>query len=203
MKFYVIHDPRFPLRKIFLQAQFKRYDITVYEFVEIPRSGVILSTYIQLLHTISLTKKSIYDNVFCIIIDTVLLTRNFLDKVEYGHFVNISSEKSNELIFIHPTSIHTTKIKRVKKTIHRDCWNWCDQTNYSSCFIITPSCAKLFYEYHKYCLDKNEYENVNEIYLYKNNKTGLNEQTINSIDKWLFSCVLMYSNHSLQILWMS
>ena len=203
MKFYVIHDPRFPLRKIFLQAQFKRYDITVYEFVEIPRSGVILSTYIQLLHTISLTKKSIYDNVFCIIIDTVLLTRNFLDKVEYGHFVNISSEKSNELIFIHPTSIHTTKIKRVKKTIHRDCWNWCDQTNYSSCFIITPSCAKLFYEYHRYCLDKNEYENVNEIYLYKNNKTGLNEQTINSIDKWLFSCVLMYSNHSLQILWMS
>lgn len=203
MKFYVIHDPRFPLRKIFLQAQFKRYDITVYEFVEIPRSGVILSTYIQLLHTISLTKKSIYDNVFCIIIDTVLLTRNFLDKVEYGHFVNISSEKSNELIFIHPTSIHTTKIKRVKKTIHRDCWNWGDQTNCSSCFIITPSCAKLFYEYHKYCLDKNEYENVNEIYLYKNNKTGLNEQTINSIDKWLFSCVLMYSNHSLQILWMS
>ena len=203
MKFYVIHDPRFPLRKIFLQAQFKRYDITVYEFVEIPRSGVILSTYIQLLHTISLTKKSIYDNVFCIIIDTVLLTRNFLDKVEYGHFVNISSEKSNELIFIHPTSIHTTKIKRVKKTIHRDCWNWCDQTNYSSCFIITPSCDKLFYEYHRYCLDKNEYENVNEIYLYKNNKTGLNEQTINSIDKWLFSCVLMYSNHSLQILWMS
>jgi hypothetical protein len=203
MKFYVIHDPRFPLRKIFLQAQFKRYDITVYEFVEIPRSGVILSTYIQLLHTISLTKKGIYDNVFCIIIDTVLLTRNFLDKVEYGHFVNISSEKSNELIFIHPTSIHTTKIKRVKKTIHKDCWNWGDQTNYSSCFIITPSCAKLFYEYHKYCLDKNEYENVNEIYLYKNNKTGLNEQTINSIDKWLFSCALMYSNHSLQILWMS
>jgi hypothetical protein len=203
MKFYIIHDPRFPLRKIFLQAQFKRYDITVYEFVEIPRSGVILSTYIQLLHTISLTKKSISDNTFCIIIDTVLLTRNFLDKVEYGHFINVSSEKPQDVIFIHTTSIHTTKIKKQKRTIHRECWNWDDQTNYSSCFIISPSCAKLFYDYHIHCQDTNEYENINDIYLFKNDKTGLKEQSLISIDKWLFSCALIYSAHSLQILWMS
>jgi hypothetical protein len=198
MKFYVIHDPRFPLRKIFLQAQFKRYDISDYEFVEIPRSGVILSTYINLLHIISLTKKNV-----CILIDTVLLTRNFLDRVEYGHFMSVSSEKSQDVIFIHPTSIHTTKITKQKKTIHKDSWNWGDQTNYSSCFIISPSCAKLFYDYHIHCQDTNEYENINDIYLFKNDKSGLKEQSLISIDKWLFSCALIYSNQSLQIVWLS
>jgi len=198
MKFYVIHNPRFPLRKIFLQAQFKRYDISEYEFVEIPRSGVILSTYINLLHVISLTKKNV-----CILIDNVLLTRNFLDRVEYGHFMSVSSEKSQDVIFIHPTSIHTTKITKQKKTIHKDSWNWGDQTNYSSCFIISPSCAKLFYDYHIHCQDTNEYENINDIYLFKNDKSGLKEQSLISIDKWLFSCALIYSNHSLQIVWLS
>jgi hypothetical protein len=198
MKFYVIHDPRFPLRKIFLQAQFKRYDISEYEFIEIPRSGVILSTYINLLHIISLTKKNV-----CILIDTVLLTRNFLDRVKYGHFMSVSSEKSQDVIFIHPTSIHTTKITKQKKTIHKDTWNWGDQTNYSSCFIISPSCAKLFYDYHIHCQDTNEYENINDIYLFKNDKTGLKEQSLISIDKWLFSCALIYSKQSLQILWLS
>jgi hypothetical protein len=198
MKFYVIHDPRFPLRKIFLQAQFKRYDISEYEFIEIPRSGVILSTYINLLHIISLTKKNV-----CILIDTVLLTRNFLDRVEYGHFMSVSSEKSQDVIFIHPTSIHTTKITKQKKTIHKDSWNWGDQTNYSSCFIISPSCAKLFYDYHIHCQDTNEYENINDIYLFKNDKTGLKEQSLISIDKWLFSCALIYSKYSLQIVWLS
>jgi hypothetical protein len=198
MKFYVIHDPRFPLRKIFLQAQFKRYDISEYEFIEIPQSGVILSTYINLLHIISLTKNNV-----CILIDTVLLTRNFLDRVEYGHFMSVSSEKSQDVIFIHPTSIHTTKIKKQKKTIHRECWNWGDQTNYSSCFIISPSCAKLFYDYHIHCQDTNEYENINDIYLFKNDKTGLKEQSLISIDKWLFSCALIYSKYSLQIVWLS
>jgi len=203
MKFYVIHDSRFPLRKIFLQAQFKRYDITEYEFVEIPGLYAILSTYINLLHIISLNKKSICDNTFCILIDTVLLTRNFLDKVEYGHFMNVSSKKPQDIIFIHPTSIHTTKIKKQKKTIHKDSWNWGDQTNYSSCFIISPYCAELFYDYHKYCIDTNEYDDINELYLYTNDKTGLKEQSLISIDKWLLRCTLMYSNHSLQILWMS
>jgi hypothetical protein len=202
MKFYVIHDPRFPLRKIFLQAQFKRYDISEYEFVEIPGSGAILFTYINLLHIISLNKNNICDNTYCILIDTVLLTRNFLDRVEYGHFVNVSSEKPQDVIFIHPTSIHT-KIKKQKKTIHKDSWSWGDQTNYSACFIIRPSCAKLFYNYHKHCKDTNEYEDVNDLYLYTNDKTGLKEQSLSSIDKWLLICALMYSNHSLQILWMS
>ena len=199
MKFYVIHDPRFHLRKIFLQAQFKRYDITEYEFVEIPQSGVILSTYIELLFKISIQRY----NTCCILIDTVLLTRSFLDKIKYGHFKTIVSNKSHDMIFVHPLSNHSTKITKERKTIHRDNWFWNDQMNYSSCFVITSTCAKLFYNYHKYCQDTNEYKNINEIYLYKNNKTGMMEQSLNSVDKWLFNCALMYSNHSLKILWLS
>jgi hypothetical protein len=194
MKFYVIHDPRFPLRKIFLQAQFKRYNITKYEFVEIPQSGVILSTYIDLLYNISVTKNIIQDNTFCILIDTVLLTRNFLDRVKYGHFKTIVPNNSYDIIFIHPSSIHSTKIIKKKMIIHKDIWKWSDQNNYSSCFIITPTCAKLFHEYHTYCQETNEY---------KNNKTGMTDHSLFSVDKWLFNCALMYSNYPLKTLWLS
>ena len=143
MKFYIIHNNQFPLRKVFLEAQFKRYDITNYEFVDIQCSGVILSTYINILHVISLKKDSHCDNVSCILIDTILITRKLLDHIEYSHFITVSSEKSKDIIFIHPSpSNQYTKINKQTKTIHKDCWKWGDQTNYSCCFVVTPQYAK-------------------------------------------------------------
>lgn len=212
MKFYVIHNRRFPLRRVFLQAQFKRYDITDFEFIEIPGSHVISSTYIHLLHIISRNKNKNSDKIYCILIDTVLITRNFLDRVQYGHVIAISSEKSQDIIFVHPiysnssnspNSSNSQKIKKQIKTLHKDTWKWDDHTNYSSCFIITSSCAKLMVEYHKYCEDNGEYDDINQLWLYKNSKTGIAEQTLASFDNWLYKCVIMHSNYPLQSLWIS
>ena len=203
MRFYVIHDQRFPLRKVFLQAQFKRYEFTDYEFIEIPCSGVILSTYIRLLRIISHNKNNNSDNLYCILIDTILLTRNLLDRIEYGHFTAVSSENSQDIIFVHPNPKHSTKILKEVKTLHKDSWNWSDQTNYSSCFVVTPVCAKLLYGYHKYCKNAKEYDDINEIYLYRNIQTGLLEQTLDSLDNWLYECAMKYSNYSLQTSWIS
>jgi hypothetical protein len=203
MKFYVIHEERFYLRKVFLQAQFKRYDITDYEFIVIPHSGGILSSYMHVLYEIKNNNNNNSDNLYCIFIDTILLTRNLLDRIEYSHFMEISSEKSQDIIFIHPISNHSTKISRDVKTLHRDTWKWNDETNYSSCFIVTPMSAKLLYDYHMHCKNTEEYEDINQICLYKNFKTGLLEQSLVSLDNWLYSCVIKYSNYPLQSYWIS
>ena len=203
MWFYIIHNNQFPLRKVFLEAQFKRYDITNYEFIDIQCSGVILSTYINTLHLISL-KKGSHDSSCCILIDTILITRNLLDRIEYSHFITVSSEKSNDINFIHPSpSDHSTRINKQTKTIHKDCWKWDDHINYSSCFVVTPSYAKLMCDYHNHYEKTNEYNNINEIFLYKNIRTGRMEHSLNSVDKWLLNCAIMYSNHSLHTLWLS
>jgi hypothetical protein len=208
MRFYVIHEPRFPLRKVFLQAQFKRYDIVDYEFIEIPSSGAILSTYIQMLRTIKRYKNdnNTSDNLYCILIDTILLTRRLLDCIEYSHFMEITSERSQNIMFIHPNSNHSTKIKVEIKTLHKDTWKWDDQINQSSCFVVTPLSAKLLYEYHKHCKNTNEYDDINKIYLYKNkNITGALEQSLVSLDGWLYECIVKYSNsnYPLQSSWIS
>lgn len=205
MRFYVIHDRRFPLRKVFLQAQFKRYDIVDYEFIEIPRAGAILSTYIQMLRTIKRCKND-KNNLFCILIDTILLTRSLLDRIEYSHFMEITSEKSQNIIFIHPNSFHSTKIRVDVKTLHKDTWKWDDQINQSSCFVVTPMSAKLLYEYHKHCKHTNEYDDINKIYLYKNkNITDVLEQSLASLDGWLYECIVNYSNsnYPIQSSWIS
>lgn len=202
MRFYVIHNKQFPLRKVFLKAQFKRYDITNYEFVEISQSGVILF-YIQLLQQLSTNTNKNSDKTYCILLDTVLLTHNFLDKIQYGHFTAVSSEKSHDIIFIHPTSQTSQKIIKQVKTLHKDSWKWNDHTNFSSCFIITSTCAKLIVDYHRFCEENGEYEDVNKIWLYKNSNTGVAEQTLSSFDNWLYKCVIMHSNYPLQSLWIS
>jgi hypothetical protein len=203
MKFYVIHEERFPLRKVFLKAQFKRYEITDYEFIEIPCSTGILSSYIHILHIISRNKNYNSDNLYCILIDTILLTRKLLDNIEYGHFTLVTSKKSQEIIFIHPNSNHSTKMSREVKTLHKDSWKWDDQTNHSSCFIVTHLSAKLLYEYHKHCENAEEYTDINTIYLSRNSKTGLLEQSMVSLDNWLYECAMKYSNYPLQSYWIS
>lgn len=196
--FYVIHNQRFPLRKVFIQAQFKRYNITAYQFIEIPLSGVILSTYIQLIHQLSLNITNHTNKTYCIMVDTVLITKNLLDRVQYGHFMTISCKKSIDLIFVHPISHNSQKIIQQSKTLHLDSWKWNDQIPHSSCFIITTQCAKLMIDYHNFCQDTGEYNDIDKLFL-----SGLSCHTLNSLDKWIYKCAIMHSNYPLRSLWIS
>jgi len=185
MKYYIIHNKKYPLRRVFLIAQFKRYNITNYEFFELHDSNNILFTYIELIYTISLI---LNDSLFCIMIDTILITQNFLDRVNHCKSINTMAD----IVFIHTSSNDSMKMKinTHSKLVHKDCWEWKDQLNYSTCFIITHTHAKLLYKYHLYCEKINDYE------------TFYNKRnTLKCVDSWLFNSTLMYSNNSLKILW--
>jgi len=203
MNFLVIHNPQFPSRKIFLQAQFRRYGIVDYEFIEIKNTSTIVTAYLEALRNISNNQK---DTCSCIIVDTILITARFLEKIRYGHLTMISSDKPYDIIFVNPfeTKNSSGKVKKQTRIIHKSCWNWeNDELQYSSAFIVTPHCAVRMLSFHSKCIDKGIYGHEDEIFICANPVTGINEQSLLSMDKWIYECIFMNSNNEIYSLWIS
>lgn len=203
MNFLVIHNPQFPIRKAFLQAQFNRYGIVDYEFINIKDLSSIVTAYLESLRIIANNQK---DTCSCIITDTVMITARFLERIRYGHLTMISSSKSYDIIFVNPfdNTNNSDKCKKQTKTLHKSCWNWDDDTvRYSATFIVTPYCAMRMIDFHGTCIEKKIYDHENEIFAVVNPNTGIREQSLMSMDKWIYECLFMNSNNKLYSLWIS
>lgn len=197
MDFLVIHNPQFPIRKVFLQAQFRRYGIVDYEFINIKDTTAIVSAYLETLRIIANNQK---DTCSCIITDTVLITARFLERIRYGHLTMISSDRPYDIIFVNPfdNTNNSTKCKKQIKILHKSCWNWDDDTvRYSATFIVTPHCATRMIAFHGTCIEKKIYDHENEIFVTNN------EQSLMSMDKWIYECLFMNSNNKIYSLWIS
>jgi hypothetical protein len=201
VNFIIIHNPLFPLRKVFLMAQFKRYRITNYEFINIENPRFIASTYLDAYTHISHSKNNIS---YWIIIDNVLITSNLLHKLYFSHHLIMSSDISYDIIFINP--IDTNGYISVSKKYNHPLL-WFPETNvnnnYSSCFFISKKCAKYIIMYHTLCLRSNEYASIKDIYLFKNDKTKIKEQTLLTIDKWLFEFCASCKKNRVNTIWLS
>lgn len=203
MNFLVIHNTQFPIRKVFIQAQFKRYGIVDYEFINIKDMSSIVTAYLESLRIVANKQK---DSCSCIITDTVLITARFLERIRYGHLTMISSSKSYDIIFVNPFDNTNNSVKCIKqtKTLHKSCWNWDDDTvRYSADFIVTPYCATRMIEFHCTCIEKKIYEHENQIFAIANPVTGIIEQSLMSVDKWIYECLFMNLNNKLYSLWIS
>jgi hypothetical protein len=199
--FIVIHNPLFKLRKVFLMAQFKRYRITMYEFINIENQMFIASAYLEAYTRISNSRNNA---IYCIIIDNVLITSNLLHKLYFSHHLIMSSDISYDIIFINPVDSNSY-ISMSRKYTSPLLWFPESNTsnNYSACFFMSKKCAKYIIMYHTLCLRTNEYKSINDIYLFKNKQTKLKEQTLLTIDKWLFEFCASCRNNRVNTLWLS
>lgn len=193
MNFYIIHNSQFPTRKEFIDAQFRRYGISEYEFVDIESDTKIVSAYIEAFERISSSETV---NCGVILIDTIMLTRNFLEYVYFAHLQMISTEFAHDIIFItKQTDNVTTPKKLVTKFAHTSSWNIDDEDIiYSNLFMISKQGASHTVRFNNTCLRRNEYKSVDTCFLRRNPETKTLVQTIKSVDLLLYNVSKTYAD---------
>ena len=195
MNFYIIHNASFPLRKTFLDAQFRRYGISNYEYIEIDSEDRVVSAYVNAFQKISQDETIQCGMVF---IDTILLSQNLLEYIYFAHLQMISSETSKDVIFINVSSKtpSTPEKKMKKKILHLTTWDVQDiYINYSSSFMVSKSGAQCILRYIETCIRKSaSYQTVDNLFLITDPVTRKAVQTNHSVDLVIFNTNMFYSD---------
>lgn len=194
MNFFIIHNAKFPLRKAFIDAQFKRYGMTDYEFVEIESETELVSAYINAFEKIAETKSILYGVV---IIDTVLLSRNLLEYIYFAYLQMKSSGIIQDIIFINRQTTSETRSEKLMETrmFHASSWYVDDvDTNYSSSFMVSKRGARIIIQFNKACIRMGEYKSPNSCFTTRDPETKKQVQTFRSVNLFLFNASKFYTD---------
>jgi hypothetical protein len=194
MNFFIIHNAKFPLRKEFIDAQFKRYCISDYEFVDIESETELVSAYVNTFEKIAQIKNILYGVV---IIDTVLLSRHFLEYIYFAYLQMTSSGVAQDIIFINRQTISETYGEKIMETrmLHATTWYIDDiDTNYSSSFIVSKRGARIIIQFNKVCIKMGEYESANSCFTTRDPETKKHIQTFRSVNLFLFNASKFYTD---------
>jgi len=195
MNFYIIHNAAYPLRKTFLDAQFRRYGISNYEYVEIDSEDRVVSAYVNTFRKISQDETIQCGFVF---IDTILLSQNLLEYIYFAHLQMLSTETSMDVIFINVslTTNQTREKKMKKKILHMTTWDVQDSyINYSSSFMVSKSGAQCILRYIETCIRKSSsYQTIDNLFLITDRVTKKTIQNNHSVDLVLFNTNMFHSD---------
>ena len=164
MKIFVIHYKKLINRKLFILEQFKKYNISDYEFIEIDRDelhnhdiSMFQKNYNNCQIAISLSHfyayKQIsdkYDNGL-IFEDDVILSENFIDILK--KYMS-QLPKNYDMLFIgNGCNLHIENHKLISnKNIYKKClyptnWGGDGASRCTDSYIISKKCANKLYEY--------------------------------------------------------
>ena len=192
MNFFIIHNAEFPLRKTFIDAQFNRYGISEYEFVEIESETKLVSAYINTFEKIARNENIKYGVV---IIDTILLSRNFLEYIYFAYLQMVTPGMAHDIIFITTqTETQHCDNKRLNTRLHhQSTWDIDNvDINHSTSFLISKRSARIIIQFNNACIRTGEYESVNTCFTTRDSETKKQVQTFRSIDLFLFNASKFY-----------
>ena len=192
MNFFIIHNSNFPLRKSFLEAQFKRYGINEYEFINIVSETRIMSAYMQAFEKITQDDSIQYG---VILTDIILLSRDLLEYIYYAHLQMVSCEKSQDIIFISQSNI-LSKRKNMK-VLNPDRYNWNTEDvdiHYSNSFVISKKAAQIAVSFNNKNIQRRTYDTIDDYYRLLDPISKQLLQNIKSVDLFLFNIHLYYQD---------
>lgn len=196
MNIFIIHNAEFPLRKNFIDAQFQRYGIRDYEFINIESETEIMTAYINVFEKIARCTDIQFGVV---IVDTILLTRKFLEYIYFAHLQMISSDSIHDVIFITPPneSLPNNNEKKMEMRInHISNWDISDiDITHSASFIVSKKAAGLIVRVNEINIRRGEYKTPNNCFKVRDPMTNKLIQTLKSVDFMIFSMIKTYSEN--------
>jgi len=192
MNFFIIHNSNYPLRKSFIEAQFKRYGINEYEFINIVSETKIMSAYIQAFEKIARDDNIQYG---VILTDMLLLSRELLEYIYFAHLQMVSCESSQDIIFISQSDILSRK--KNMEILNPDKYNWNtedDDIHYSNIFMISKKAAQKAVSFNDKNIRRQIYDTIDNYYRLLDPTTSQLLQNLKSVDLFLFNIQLYYHN---------
>ena len=192
MNFFIIHNSNYPLRKSFIEAQFKRYGINEYEFINIVSETKIMSAYIQAFEKIARDDNIQYG---VILTDMLLLSRELLEYIYFAHLQMVSCERSQDIIFISQSDILSRK--KNMEILNPDKYNWNtedDDIHYSNIFMISKKAAQKAVSFNDKNIRRQIYDTIDNYYRLLDPTTSQLLQNLKSVDLFLFNIQLYYHN---------
>jgi GR25 family glycosyltransferase involved in LPS biosynthesis len=164
MKIFIIHYKKLVDRKIFILNQFKKYNITNYEFIEIDRDelyeqniSIFQENYCKSQIAISLSHfyayKQISENYDSGLIfeDDIILSDNFLNI--FNNYITQLPENFDMLFIGDGCNFHIQKNKLIQNSnIYEKClypttWGGGGATRCTDSYLVNKKCAKILCEY--------------------------------------------------------